>query len=194
MIRRQRKGWIGILLLVSTTFPVASFAQQLSPAIPYELSIAVQEKAKELKVWNTVTKDFGYSATSFPVLFPKGQGWQPLQAYLDQLTAADVMAGVRAKQFGRSPQPEDYEIMFASWCIFVPNKPPATDALKTITMMVQKQLLVGLYINSSKRAQLVDAMGAVLLKGSMPELFKILSSIRSIADYNRNVLNTEKLK
>lgn len=193
MAPHGRLGCVLFLTILTISFPAQSLAQE-QPAVPHQLSQEVQLRARELKVWELVAADFKVSPASFPVFFPGGRGWQPLQVYIDQLAAADVMATARAKRRGAGPQPEDYDIIFASWCTLIPNKPPATAALREITTIVRTRVLVGSYLSGAKRAGLTEAMRPVLLTGSKTELLKVLGEITTIDNYDKNVLNTRPFR
>jgi hypothetical protein len=155
--------------------------------------VGVQVRARELNVWEVVTRDFGFSVAVPVAVFSEGRGAQVLRSYLDQLAAADVMATARAKRAGRSPQADDYDMMFASWCVFIPNKPPASSALRDITATVKNRALVGVYLSNPKRDLLEKAMRPVLLEGSKTDLLNALSKVASDAEYNRQVLDTSLL-
>jgi len=157
---------------------------------PYQLSEAVQARANELKVWEAVTNYFELNVSSFPVAYSGGRGLVPLHFYLDILTTVDVMARARANSQGKpTADVSDYDMMFASLCIFVPNK-PITQNLPNITKAFQKQL-VGMYINVSKRELLLKGMKPVLLEGSMDDLFSIFNRIETIEQFNGEVFNTK---
>ncbi len=197
-MKSSRLHHLLLALLLFCASPSDGFGQELlGPSTPYELSPLVQLRAKELKVWETVAADFRLNPAAFPVNFLEGRGWQPLQVYLDQLTAADVVATARARRQGRAAQPDDYDVVFGSWCIFVPNKPSelsASGTLRDITATVRNRLLAGVYLNKLKRDTLEKAMRPVLFRGSKGELFKLLAGITSRADYNAQVLDTNQLR
>jgi hypothetical protein len=166
-------------------------AQPFGSAVPYELSVVVQTRARELKVFELAAKDYGFVQNDFPLLAVSDpRPLQALQGYLDQLAAADVMAAARARRQNRQATTGDYDIMFASWCVFVPNK-PVTDTIREVTGNVRRRALIGMYLSRSKRELLVEkAMRRVLSEGTTADLFKSLGAIRSPEDYNREILDT----
>jgi hypothetical protein len=190
-------GGVGALfLLFSWSFPV--FAQQVpvAPAVPHKLSEPVQARALALSIWEkTTTPDFDFKAESFPVTFGDPRAREPLQFYLDQLTAADVMAHTRSKAKGQQdPGPEDFDLMFASWCVFIPNKQPNA-ALATIGRAIRAMdPMVGMYLNPKKREALAEAMRPLLREGSGSDILKALGTIKTLSEYNSQILDTTKLK
>jgi hypothetical protein len=102
------------------------------PPVPYPLSWEVQFRADELGIWSQVVR-------------------RPDQAirYFDTLTAVDIIGGARAR-FRRSsaPEVEDYDIGFASTCVFIPNK-PRTEFLEKNSLRV-REALTGVYLNRTR--------------------------------------------
>jgi len=163
---------ISLLMLISA-FPKALYAQNI---FPHQLSEAVQARAKELKIWDQIIKE-GFSNRRY--------------IYLDELTAADIMAQSRAEYQGKKvADNSDYDMMFASWCRFIPNKPPL-ETFSTISNIIRMKLsLSGLYLYNSKRLALKDAMRPVLLKGDIRNLYSILAKIKDIGEFNNKVFDS----
>jgi hypothetical protein len=167
--------YIIFVLIFVSAFSKASYAQDI---FPHQLSEAVQTRAKELHIWEQVNEEFG------------GR----IYIYLEELTAADIMAQTRAEYQGKkAADNSDYDMMFASWCRFIPNKPPLQNyeaISKTIRM---KLALSGLYLDHSKRLSLTKTMQSVLLKGDINNLYNFLSKVRTIDEFNNKVFDSSVL-
>ena len=81
-------------------------------------------------------------------------------------------------------------MMFASWCRFIPNKPPLKNFSK-ISETVRKEILESLlYLDDSRRLKLQEAMHSVLLEGKITDLYSILEKINSIENFNKEVFDS----
>jgi hypothetical protein len=162
-----------IFVLVISCLYKTSYAQDM---LPYQLSEAVQARAKEMRIWEQVINE-GFGDPTF--------------AYLDELTAADVMARKRAEHQRKTvPDKSDYDIMFASWCLPIPNKPPFPN-FSAISKTIRRELsLSGVYLYDSRRSLLRNAMHRVLLEGDINNLYSILAEVRTIQDFNSRIFNS----
>ncbi len=160
-----------VLLLLM--FVLSGCAQE--PPSPYPLSHGVQVRAIALNVWRQVAQD-------------------PSQAirYFDTLTASDIIGTERARLRSGTPTVEDYDVGFASICVFVPNK-PQTGFLEQNSVRV-RQALDGMYLSERKRDAFTRAVNPVVLRVTREELFSMLGGITNPTNYDRRVIDVAKLR